>query len=427
MRKRKPGPRPKIEADEPQVRAFVSLNIDRARAAADMSSDRWKQGQPLSAIDGMPVGIKDIIETVDMPTECGSPIYKGWQSNRDAAVVAALREAGAIIIGKTVTTEFAAMEPRATRNPWDLGRTPGGSSSGSAAGVAAGFFPVGIGTQALGSLIRPASYNGIVGFKPSQGALNRGGAIDYLSQSVIGVLSASLEDSWNVAHAIAQRVGGDPGFPGLMGPAQRPLGKMPRTIALLQTPGWDQASFAAKRLLDDAITRLKSRGVTVITRADDKAVAEVEMAVTNGIALSHKINGWEWLWPLNSFKTRDAAALSKFMHDRMATNAKMTLDDYRAALAERETIRASYAKLAEHCEAVVTLSAIGPAPVGLHGTGTSPFNAPASMIGNPAISLPLFTEDSMPLGLQVMGFLHKDADLFAIAGWIDDVLGGTHA
>ena len=138
----------------------------------------------------MPIGIKDIIETIDMPTENGSPLFAGFRSERDAASVAALREAGAVIVGKTVTTEFAWMQPRATRNPWDLTRTPGGSSSGSAAAVAVGAISVGIGTQVFGSIVRPASFCGCFGFKPTVGAINRGGSHDALSQSTHGPIAA---------------------------------------------------------------------------------------------------------------------------------------------------------------------------------------------------------------------------------------------
>ena len=144
-----------IEEREADVGAFVTLNIEAARAGAAKSSQRWRDGKPLSAIDGMPIGVKDIIETFDMPTQMGSDLYQGWRSERDAASVHALREAGAVVVGKTVTTEFAATFPRGTRNPWDLSRTPGGSSSGSAAAVACGMLPVALGTQGLGSILRP--------------------------------------------------------------------------------------------------------------------------------------------------------------------------------------------------------------------------------------------------------------------------------
>src|SRR5262249_33665584 len=157
---------------------------ESARRAADESTERWSSGKPLSPIDGMPIAIKDIIETFDMPTGQGSPMWEGFESRRDSASVHALRQAGAIILGKTTTTELAAAETvPTTSNPYDPTRTPGGSSSGSAAAVGAGMVPAGLGTQVIGSILRPSSFCGAVGFKPSVGALNRGGSYDYLSQS----------------------------------------------------------------------------------------------------------------------------------------------------------------------------------------------------------------------------------------------------
>ena len=222
-----------IAALDPKIGAFVNLNLEGARAAADQATARWRAGEPRSPIDGMPIGIKDIIETADMPTENGSPLFAGFRSERDGASVAALREAGAVIVGKTVTTEFASTEPRGTRNPHDLRRTPGGSSSGSAAAVVAGMVSTALGTQVIGSTIRPASYCGCVGFKVSVGALNRGGSYDGLSQSVTGVLAMTLEDAWQVAYEIASRAGGDPGYPGLFGPPSVPPARKPRRLAVL--------------------------------------------------------------------------------------------------------------------------------------------------------------------------------------------------
>src|SRR5262245_58303783 len=203
-----------IAAQEDAVGAFVTLNMAGARAAADASTARWKAGATLSPIDGMPVGIKDIMETADMATEQGSPLFVGWHGKRDCAAVAALREAGAVVLGKTVTTEFAASHPARTRNPWDPTRTPGGSSSGSAAAVGSGMIPAALGSQVIGSIIRPASFCGCVGFKPSVGGINRGGSFDHFSQSCTGVLGATLVDIWTVARAIALRAGGAPGYLG---------------------------------------------------------------------------------------------------------------------------------------------------------------------------------------------------------------------
>src|SRR3984885_11970941 len=265
-----------LEQWEPRIGAFVCTNLPAARAAADRSTERWRTGKPASPIDGMPVGIKDIIETVDMPTEMGSPLFAGWRSQKDAACVRALRDAGAVIIGKTVTTEFAASEPRGTRNPWNTAHTPGGSSSGSAASVAAGIVSAGLGTQVISSTVRPASYCGTIGFKPTVNAINRQGSHDYQSQSCTGILGASLEDTWQVAHEIVARVGGDAGTPGLQGPDRAPAAKKPRSLAVLETAGWDAASAGAKACLEDSLARLKSAGVEIRARHADKKVAALE-------------------------------------------------------------------------------------------------------------------------------------------------------
>src|SRR5688572_6487814 len=227
-----------IERLDPQIQAFVHLATDSARQAADASTARWRSGQTLSPIDGMPVAIKDIIETIDLPTGQGSPLWEGSVTRRDSASVHALREAGAIILGKVTTTEFAASATFApTHNPHDPNRTPGGSSSGSAASVGSGMVPAALGTQVVGSILRPSSFCGCVGFKPSVGGLNRGGSYDYFSQSCTGVLAASLEDAWLVAVNIAARAGGDPGYPGLQGPPEPPPAQRPRALAVLQTSG----------------------------------------------------------------------------------------------------------------------------------------------------------------------------------------------
>jgi Asp-tRNA(Asn)/Glu-tRNA(Gln) amidotransferase A subunit family amidase len=404
-----------IAALEPKIGAFVHLNIDGARAAADAAGARWRDGRPLSPIDGMPIGIKDIIETADLPTENGSPLYVGWRSERDGASVAALREAGAVILGKTVTTEFASTEPRGTRNPHDLRRTPGGSSSGSAAGVAAGMISAGLGTQVIGSTIRPASYCGCVGFKVSVGALNRGGSLDGLSQSVTGVLAATLEDAWQVASEIAVRAGGDPGYPGLSGPTRAPPAHKPQRVTFLETAGWAAASSDAKEAITDVLDRLRSAKIEVLTRQSHAKVAALEAAIIKARALSMRINAWEWRWPLNTYRNRDASKLSRAMLDRLAEAEAMSLDDYRRDLAQRDKDRALYAELAAECEACISLSAPSAAPMGLGSTGDPSCTVHTSYLGIPAISLPVLADQGLPLGLQVAGFINGDAQAFAAA------------
>src|SRR5579862_5781497 len=302
---------------EPQVLAFVHRDEASARDAAARSTARWRDGKPLSAIDGMPVGVKDIIETIDMPTEMGSALYKGWRSGRDAASVAALREAGAVLLGKTVTTEFATAPPGPTRNPWDPRRTPGGSSSGSAAAAATGMIAAGLGTQVLGSILRPASFCGCVGFKPSLGAINRGGSHDGLSQSVHGALAASIEDAWVMAREIASRAGGDPGYPGLIGPVEPQPAQKPRRIAVLETPGWAKAQPAARDALEGVVDRLGKAGVAVARRKSSAAIEKVEIALERALPVSQQINSWETRWPLNTYRARDPSKLTPFSLARL--------------------------------------------------------------------------------------------------------------
>ena len=409
---------------EPEVAAFVELDLPGARAAADAASARWREGRELSPIDGMPVGVKDIIETADMPTQMGSPLYAGWRSGRDAAAVRALREAGAAILGKTVTTEFAASEPLGpTRNPWDKERTPGGSSSGSAAAVGYGGLAGALGTQVVGSIIRPASFCGCFGYKPSVGGINRGGSHDYLSQSCTGVLAASLADAWRLAREIARRAGGDPGSPGLLGPADPPPAQRPKRLAILETAGWGRASASAKSAFEVATGRLAASGVELARRREDRAVEAVEAATANAFELSRGINAWEGRWPLNTYRERDAAKLSRVMRERLAAAEAMHQEEYAALVAERARARETHARLASSFDAALTLSATGAAPKGLGWTGDPVFAVPGSLLGVPTLSLPLLAADGQPLGLQLLGFANGDAGLFGVAAGLLEVLG----
>jgi Asp-tRNA(Asn)/Glu-tRNA(Gln) amidotransferase A subunit family amidase len=412
-----------LSEHEPTVGAFVTTQTEAARKAADAATARWRAGKPLAAIDGMPAGIKDIIETYDMPTQMGSPLFAGWRGERDAASVHALRAAGAVIVGKTVTTEFAATHPRGTRNPHDPRRTPGGSSSGSAAAVATGMVPAALGTQVVGSILRPSSFCGVVGFKPTVGAINRGGSHDFLSQSCTGPIAATLEDAWVVAREIARRVGGDPGFPRLAGPMTPPPAKTPRALAMLETPGWPVATAGARQELERAVARLRGAGVAILTRRDTPLVEKVESALANAMPLTRAINEWEWVWPLNDYHRRDASALSESMRERLKSAQAMDEGRYEELIAERARIRAQFAELAAVADAAVTLSAPGAAPVGLGWTGDPIFVVSGSLLGVPAVSLPLLEDEDLPLGLQVLGYAQRDADLIATAAAIRDAVG----
>lgn len=412
-----------IDAREMELQVFTAINREGAKAAAEASSKRWREGKPLSPVDGMPIGVKDVIETRDMPTQMGSALFAGHSTGFDSASVRALREAGAVIVGKTVTTEFAATEPGPTCNPWDIKRTPGGSSSGSAAGVAAGYFCAALGTQVVGSILRPASYCGVFGMKPSIGAINRGGSMDHMSQSAQGVLSATMADGWAVLRAIADRAGGDPGYPGLVGPASAPAVSKPRALGLLETTGWAETGDGVKAQLGGAADRLREAGVKVLTRRDSVEIEAAEVALQRAMLLTRKINAWESRWPLNTFSDRDASKLSQTMRDRLKEAEALTLEEYRANIAERDKVREIYARLASVVDGSITLSALAEAPVGIKSTGNPIYVVPGTLLGVPVASLPVLSSNGLPLGLQVIGYRDKDAELMATAAAIEAMLG----
>ncbi len=211
-----------LETRDGDVRAFVTTRLEAARVDADAATERYKGGRPLSLLDGCPLAVKDMIQTGDLPTQMGSPLFEGWQAPVDAACVHALRHAGAVVVGKTVTTEFAAGHTNETRNPHDLERTPGGSSSGSGAAVGAGMVPLALGTQTRGSVIRPAAFNGAVGFKPALDGIHMGG-VHPLSPTLdhVGIIGAALADVWAAAHIMAGVPGGVSGHHALKGTQER--------------------------------------------------------------------------------------------------------------------------------------------------------------------------------------------------------------
>ena len=239
------------------------------------------------------------------------------------------------------------------------------------------------------------------------------------------MLAASLEDAWLVAMNIAARAGGDPGYPGLQGPAEPPPTQRPRAVAVLQTSGWEIAAPEARRVFEVAAARLAEAGIVLVDRYADPAIDEVETAISAAAELTRAINAWEGRWPLNTYRNRDASKLSGSALERLAMAEAMTLADYGAAIARRQRNRETHARLAAGYDAAITLAAPGAAPVGLGSTGNPIFNVPASMLGIPAVSLPLLSADGLPLGLQVAGFAGEDARLFAIAATVRDLLAAS--
>ena len=420
-----------IEKRDPVVKAFVALNPAGARAAADASTARWKDRRPLSPIDGMPVAIKDLLETKDMPTEMGCEAYRGNFPKRDNAAVWALREAGAIILGKTATAELGGSHPPATTNPFDPARTAGGSSSGSAAAVAARMVPVAIGTQVGGSIIRPAAYCGNVALKPTQGGINRGER-QATSMSTHGVHAGSVEDMWQVAIEIARRAGGDRGCPGLFGPPTPPPAAKPERLIVLETEGWRELDGASRSAFEQVLDQLRHSGVTLLRRSDHPMIEAIEQAIANARVICGAITAWENRWYQRNLIDEHPDGVSARAKATVAKAEAMTVDQYRAALSERAAAQLRHAAVAPLADAAITLACPGPAPLwsgdvpgqplAPRPTGDFVFNAPSSMLFAPAVTMPLMSVGGMPVGVQLMGQQHDDARVTGMARFMLDAV-----
>ena len=357
---------------------------------------------------GVPVGIKDIFDTADMPTEYGSPIYAGHEPRADAACVAALKRAGALIVGKTVTTEFAAMHPGATINPHDPARTPGGSSSGSAAAVAAGMVPAALGTQTVGSIVRPAAFCGVIGYKPTFNLINRAG-LKPLSESTdtIGVLADRVDTAARFVAAMSAR-------PALAEPDQT---DSPPRLAVVETPAWPEATDDARAALEDAAQRLREAG------------ADVEP-----IDLPASFDGLQHAG--RQIFVREAAAalghevavapdlLSDEMRELVGLGSAVAAADYDAAQAlAMECRRLSRDTFAGY-DAILALSAPGEASEGLSSTGSPSFNGLWTLLHVPCINLPgLVGSADLPIGVQLVGAAGGDAALLRTARWAEGMIG----
>jgi Asp-tRNA(Asn)/Glu-tRNA(Gln) amidotransferase A subunit family amidase len=415
-----------IAQREPVVKALVALNETGARAAADASAARWKAGKPLSPIDGMPVGIKDLLETRDMPTEMGCAAMKGNFPKRDNAGVWALRQAGAVILAKTVTAELGGAQPGPTTNPFDPARTPGGSSSGSAAAVGANMMPAAIGTQVGGSIIRPAAYCGNFALKPTQGGINRGERLA-TSQSTHGPHAGCLEDMWQTATEMAKRCGGDRGSLGLMGPDRLPAAIKPDQLIVLETEGWAEVDPATKAGFAKVLGQLEAAGVVVIHRADHPFVEALEKAIANGRAICNGVTSWENRWYQRGMLDAAPDGISARGQATLTRAEAMTPDDYRSNLLARQQAQLAHMAVASLADAAITLACPGPAPIwsgdvagqplAPRPTGDFVFNAPSSMLFAPVVTVPLMSVGGMPVGVQLMGQQHEDARVTGLARW----------
>ena len=391
-----------IAAREAEIGAFVTLDLARARQMAEA------RGAALAAqpLRGLAVGLKDIIDTADLPTGYGSPIYAGHQPKADAAVTSLARRAGGIVLGKTVTTEFAHLDPGKTRNPHNPAHTPGGSSSGSAAGVAAGMLPIALGSQTGGSVIRPASYCGVVGFKPSFGLIPTVGMKCFSWHlDTVGVFAAGVVDVAFATEAITGRAlrvdGTSPGAP---------------RIGMLRRPPWPDASEEMLTAVEIAARTAEAAGSTVT----DIELPQICADAFKAHGTIHDYEGYQSLaYEYDHHRDRIGPNLRNLL-DRATV---VTPDAYDSARRTTRRAREAIVGLMAEIDIILTPSAPGAAPTGLSSTGTSTFNRLWTLMGNPCVNVPgLMSDSELPLGVQVVGRFGRDHAALAAARFIEDAV-----
>jgi len=394
-----------IARHEGRIGAFVALDIEGARRAAEAADLRH------SPLHGLPVGIKDIFDTADLPTQYGSPIYAGHRPKADAALVALIRRAGGLVLGKTVTTELASLEPAATRNPRNPAHTPGGSSSGSAAAVAAGMVPLALGSQTGGSVIRPAAFCGVAGFKPSFRLLPTVGMKCFSwSLDTAGLFAASVAD---VAFAAAAITGRDLRIDGRETAAP--------ALALVRTHLWHEASQDMQAAVERAARAAESAGARVRELQlppifEEAAQAQVIIQDHEAYrALAHEID-------------RHKDQLGPTLQRQLANAAAINPDRYDEARRTARRARKMFANLMADTDAIITPSAPGAAPPGLGSTGNPMFNRLWTLLGPPCVNVPgLVDSNGLPLGVQIVGRFARDRTALEAALFVELALARAAA
>jgi Asp-tRNA(Asn)/Glu-tRNA(Gln) amidotransferase A subunit family amidase len=406
----------RIAAVEGEVQAFAHLDPEHALSQARALDRQKRDGGPVGALHGIPVAIKDIFDTADYPTECGSLMLAGRRPKSDATVVAKLRESGAVIIGKTVTTEFAYFHPGKTRNPRDVKRTPGGSSSGSAAAVAAGMVPLSIGSQTNGSMIRPAAFCGVFGVKPSHGLISRGGALS-LSHKLdhVGAFARSIDDLALILDCIVGHDPADPDSRFFASPGFRAAAAeappLPPRFAFVRTPMWDKADAEARSALEELAKELSAQEIDL--PADYAAAWDALRAIMAADMASN----------LGSFADK-GGEVSKQFCDLVEEGRKVTAVQYLAAARDARRYADGMASIFAQADGIITLSARGVAPLGLERTGDPVFCTLWTLTGMPALNLPLLANaDGLPIGIQLVGAPGRDEQLLRTANAMIASLG----
>ena len=395
----------RIDVREAALQAWVSLGRDQAIAAAR----RLDRGPAGGLLHGVPIGIKDIMATHDLPTRCGSPIYRDWQPPHDASVVALARRAGAIVVGKTVTTEFAHFNPGPTVNPHDAARTPGGSSSGSAAAVGAGMVPLATGTQTAGSIVRPAAFCGVAGYKPSFGLIDPAGVKPLaVTLDTIGVLGATVADTALFVEAVS---GAD-----LLAAAER-AGR-PRRIGLCRSPAWDEASDDMKAAFLELPARLARAGAEVVD-------LELPAVAAEALAAQKRIQTYEAARALAFEADAHWSSLSPKLQELLAEAREIGRAAYERDRALLPALAAALGDAFAQVDVLLSPSAAGVAPLKGVGTGDPLFNRLWTLAGTPAVNVPGLRDPAgLPLGVQAIAPVGRDAAALEAAAWLERVLAG---
>lgn len=392
----------RIEARDGVVRAWKTLDPEQALAEA-AARDRET---PRSPLHGVPFGVKDVLDTADLPTGYGSPIHEGARPAADAASTALARAAGLVVLGKTVTTEFAMRTPGATTNPHNPAHTPGGSSSGSAAAVGDLQVPLANGTQTSGSVIRPAAFCGVVGYKPSWGAVPRAG-LKMLAESLdtIGAMAHSPADAQALVQAMAGRI---------VRPTAPATG--PMRIGVCRTAAWPQIEHAGAAALEAAAARAGAAGATVVD-------VELPAPFAEALAAHDLVMTYEASRMLAFERARHWDALSPALQDVLNRGLAASAADYQAALATRRACRGSFRDVFREVDVLLTPSAPGEAPGRLDYTGAPEFNRIWTFVGAPCVTVPGLTGPTgLPVGVQIVAGLGDDDRAIAAAGWLQPLL-----
>jgi len=407
-----------IAEKEPAIGAWAFIDADHALTQARRLDEERKAGGALGPLHGLPVGLKDIIDTADMPTENGTVIDAGRQPQNDAVIVARLRQAGAIILGKTTTTELAFMHPTETRNPHNPDHTPGGSSAGSAAAVAAHMVPIAVGTQTGGSVIRPASFCGIVGFKPSHGLIPRTGCVTQAHDlDTIGTMARSVADAALLAEILQGYDAGDsataPRAPMHLCETAQSLAPVTPSFAFARTSAWDQAEGWMEGAFAELASSLGNRCIEENLPSDyaDGWPAHRTIMVT-GFARN-----------LGHYEDLGGERLSGHMREAIAEGYTVKAVDFLAARDLRKELNRGLDRIFARHDAILTPASTGEAPARHDTTGNPVFNALWSFLGVPAITLPLLTgPNGMPVGVQLVGPRGGDAQLLRTANWLQQTV-----